>query len=109
MAQTGAGEGPQASVSRDTAAMMQFQANKKSVGVAYLLWFFFGMLGAHRFYLGRTGSAVAILVLSIAAFVLSYVVIGIIIVFVPMIWVLVDLFLIPGITREFNNGLIARL
>lgn len=109
MAQTGAGDVPQGSVSRDAAAMMQFQANKKSVGLAYVLWFFFGMLGAHRFYLGRTGSAVAILVLSILAFVLSFVFVGFIIFVVPVIWVFVDLFLIPGIAREFNNGLIARL
>lgn len=25
----------------------------KSKSVAYLLWFFFGLLGGHRFYLGR--------------------------------------------------------
>jgi TM2 domain-containing membrane protein YozV len=28
----------------------------KSKGIAYLLWFFFGFLGIHRFYLGKTGS-----------------------------------------------------
>ena len=27
----------------------------KSTGVAYLLWFFFGGIGAHKFYLGRPG------------------------------------------------------
>lgn len=25
----------------------------RSIGVGYLLWFFFGVLGAHRFYCGR--------------------------------------------------------
>ncbi len=29
-----------------------------SLGVAYLLWFFFGWLGAHRFYLGRIGTGI---------------------------------------------------
>lgn len=28
----------------------------KSKGVAYLLWFFFGLFGFHKFYLGKVGS-----------------------------------------------------
>ena len=43
-------------MSTETRKLMQFEANKKSVGVAYLLWAFFGGFGAHRFYLGRSGS-----------------------------------------------------
>ncbi|NGM46833.1 TM2 domain-containing protein [Rhodobacter sp. SGA-6-6] len=63
---------------------------RKSTGVAYLLWFFLGGLGAHRFYLGRPGTAVIqILLLLTGIFLL-----------VPLvfwgIWLLVDLFLIPG-------------
>jgi TM2 domain len=34
-------------------------APQKTVGIAYLLWFFLGALGAHQFYLGRTGRAVS--------------------------------------------------
>lgn len=30
----------------------------KSTGIAYLLWFFFGGVGAHKFYLGRPGLGV---------------------------------------------------
>lgn len=30
----------------------------KSKGVAYLLWFFFGFLGAHKFYLGKVGMGI---------------------------------------------------
>ena len=33
----------------------------KSVGVAYVLWFFLGGLGIHKFYLGRTGWGIAYL------------------------------------------------
>ncbi len=41
---------------------MHFDAHKKSIGVAYLLWFFFGAFGGHRFYAGRIHSAVLQLV-----------------------------------------------
>jgi TM2 domain-containing membrane protein YozV len=34
---------------------IQFSVPAKSTGVAYLLWFFFGGIGAHKFYLGRPG------------------------------------------------------
>ena len=40
----------------DTVVLMQYDANKKSAVVAYLLWFFLGMLGAHRFYLSQPGT-----------------------------------------------------
>ena len=32
---------------------MSPRQNEKSLLVAYLLWFFLGLLGIHRFYLGR--------------------------------------------------------
>ncbi|WP_394002502.1 NINE protein [Xanthobacter versatilis] len=34
----------------DARALMLCEANKKSAVVAYLLWFFLGGLGGHRFY-----------------------------------------------------------
>lgn len=33
--------------------------NKKSAGVMYLLWFFFGGIGGHRYYLGDVGRGIA--------------------------------------------------
>lgn len=45
------------------ATMMQAQSAyddvKKSAGVAYAFWFFLGGFGAHRFYLGHKGVAIA--------------------------------------------------
>jgi TM2 domain-containing membrane protein YozV len=72
---------------------------QKSIGVAYLLLIFVGATGAHRFYLGRTGSAVAMLVLWLVGLVTSLIVIGIFLLVAVSIWQLVDLFLIPGIIR----------
>jgi TM2 domain-containing membrane protein YozV len=63
---------------------------KPSTGVAYLLDIFLGIFGAHRFYLKRTGSGLAMLLLTVT-------VIGL---FVTCIWAFVDLFLIPGMIRE---------
>ncbi|MCD8793335.1 TM2 domain-containing protein [Staphylococcus gallinarum] len=67
--------------------------NSKSTGVAYLLWFFLGGFGAHRFYLGKTGSAVGLLVLTLLT---SWWTFGI----PTIIWVIIDAFLIPSIIRE---------
>jgi TM2 domain-containing membrane protein YozV len=93
-------------MSSDVKKMMQFEANKKSTGVAYLLWFLFGMLGVHRFYLGYNGSGAAILILTLFSILLSFVGIGLVLIFIPIIWVFIDLFLIPGMAREYNNRLI---
>ena len=66
-------------------------ANEKpSTGVAYLLCLFFGVFGAHRFYLGRKGSAITMLVLSITIFGLL----------ISGPWAFIDLSLIPSIIRE---------
>lgn len=69
---------------------------KKSTGVAYLLWFFLGGLGGHRFYLGRSGTGALMLVLTILGAVTLPVGIGAFILIAVGLWALVDAFLIPG-------------
>jgi TM2 domain-containing membrane protein YozV len=88
---------------------MRYDANKKSIGVSYLLWFFLGGLGAHRFYNGRTGSGVAQLALLILGFLTSVIGVGLFLWAALGIWVLIDAFLIPGWVREHNNHLAASL
>lgn len=92
-----------------TQAMMLYDANKKSVGVAYLLWFFLGGVGGHRFYAGKTGSAIAILALTIVGALLTFAGIGIFLLAIVGIWVLVDAFLIPGWIRSTNTLLATTL
>ena len=93
----------------DAARLMQYDAAKKSALIAYLLWFFLGGLGVHRFYLGRTGSGIAMAIISALSWITVYIGIGFIGLAVIGIWWLVDAFLIPGITTRVNQELATRL
>jgi TM2 domain-containing membrane protein YozV len=73
------------------------------------LWFFLGNVGVHRFYLGRTGSGIAMAILSVLSWITVYVGIGFIGLAVIGLWWLVDVFLIPGITTRANQELATRL
>lgn len=59
----------------------------KDKGTAYLWWFFCGLIGAHRFYLGKpfTGMLQA---LTFGGF---------------GVWVLIDLFTLPKQVSEYNK------
>ena len=89
----------QGGLSSDTRAMMLFEANKKTALVAYILWFFLGLLGGHNFYLKRTGVAVAQLILTLTIVGMS----------ITVVWVLVSEFLIPRWVRQQNKLLDAPL
>lgn len=78
---------------------MVFEANRKSVGIAYLLWLFLGAFGVHRFYAGATKTGIMQLVLAIS--VVGWLVL------IP--WLLADLVLIPGIVRDENMKAIGML
>ena len=80
---------------------LEFEAHKKSAGISYLLWFFLGGFGAHRFYLGQNGTAAAQLLLLLLGWLPIF--IGW---FVLGLWLFVDLFLIPGIVQRRNMDLI---
>ena len=82
---------------------------KKSIGIAYALWFFLGRFGGHRFYLGKTTSAVIMLVSMIIGIVTSAIFIGFFIVIAVGIWALIDAFLIPGIVARDQNEKRARI
>jgi TM2 domain-containing membrane protein YozV len=81
----------------------------KSVGAAYLLWFFLGYFGAHRFYLGRTGSGAAQLILLVLVCVTAFIVVGAVLLVALGIWWIVDAFLIPGIIDEQKGMVRQRL
>ncbi|MBN2378466.1 TM2 domain-containing protein [candidate division WOR-3 bacterium] len=58
----------------------------KKVWAAYLLWFFLGIFGAHRFYLGHIGVGLAQLFTAGGA----------------GIWWIIDVFLIPSRVEQAN-------
>jgi len=39
----------------------EMEKHRKSVGLTYLLWFFLGLYGAHKFYLGKVADGIAYL------------------------------------------------
>ncbi|MFC7736149.1 TM2 domain-containing protein [Roseomonas sp. GCM10028921] len=93
----------------DTAAMMHFDANKRSVLVAYILWFFLGWFAVHRFYAGRPVSGLVMLAVSLVSWALTAVAIGYLGLGLIGLWLLLDLFLIPGMIRSYNREIIASL
>lgn len=87
----------------DSTAML-YDANKRGVGASYALWFFFGWLGAHRFYTGYKTSGALMVALACYGW---YRVIfvegaGLLALIVLAIWVLVDAALIPSMVRKAN-------
>ena len=93
----------------DAATLMRYDANKRSALLAYVLWFFLGYFGLHRFYLGRITSGVAQLALTLVSGALVVVLVGYLGLGLAGLWWLIDALLIPGMTRGYNERLIARL
>jgi TM2 domain-containing membrane protein YozV len=95
---------------QDQILIEQRVANEaKSVGLAYILWFFFGLIGGHRLYLGYKTSGMAMLGLLVLALVTAAIVVGGAIFAGLCVWALVDAFLIPGMVQEQKNEIRRRL
>ncbi|CAO4149026.1 TM2 domain-containing protein [Methylorubrum extorquens] len=69
----------------------QVTNQSRSILVAYAFWLFAGLLSAHRFYLGRPGSAILQILCNIFI--------------IGLLWTLIDFFLIPGIHRANQEEL----
>lgn len=81
----------------------EVEKRKPNTLVAYLLWFFLGGFGAHRFYFKKNGSAIAMILLLVSSVFLTFFLIGIFGLIIGGIWVLVDAFLIPKWSQEEIN------
>lgn len=78
----------------------------RSLLLAYVLWFLVGQLSIHRFYLGATGSGWKQLGLFVGSLFMVFIFmpLGAIGLVVWMLWILADLFLMPGLHRKLCNG-----
>ena len=88
---------------------MHHHAGRKSISVAYLLWFLLGTFGAHRFYLKRYATGAVLLATALSSILLAsgifgqaFAGVGYVTIWIPMAWALVDLFLIPGLGRRHD-------
>ena len=93
----------------DAERMMRYDAGKKSALLAYVLWFFLGWFGVHRFYLGRVTSGIVMLVLWGLSWLTHFILIGFVGFAVIGLWWLIDALLIPGMARDYNNRLVDQL
>jgi TM2 domain-containing membrane protein YozV len=82
----------------NTLPILEMETSKKSRMVTFLLSAFFGGLGVHRFYVGKTATGIVMLVLT-----LSF--IGII---VTAVWALIDfIMIISGIFKDKDGKVIS--
>ncbi len=75
----------------------------KSIVVAYLLWWFLGWAGVHRFYLGRVKSGMAQLLLFIIGIVTTLIFIGYLLLFGWFIWWALDAYFTYKYVAEENQ------
>lgn len=77
--------------------------NNKSTVLAYVLWFFLGQLGIHRFYLKSPIFGVFQLILGGLGWLTSFIGLGFLFLIPLWIWLLFDLFWIAFRTGHVNN------
>ena len=77
---------------------------EKSIVAAYVLWLALGAFGAHRFYLGERGTATALLLVTLMSVVLTTVAIGFFTIWITVVWLLADAFLIPGMVQRRDRA-----
>jgi len=95
---------------RDDAMMAaRYDADRKSVLAAYLLWFVLGAIAAQRLYTGRWLSALVYCLIHLVSWLTTPVGIGWLGLGVLAVWWVIDALLIPGWIRGHNNRVIDRL
>jgi TM2 domain-containing membrane protein YozV len=101
---------PLTEAAKQTSAVAGPQSiSPKSRLATSLLAFFLGYFGAHRFYIGKNGTAVLMLVLGIVGIPLCFVLVGIPIVIGVSVWRLVDFIIaVTGNMRDKDGLLIEK-
>jgi len=81
---------------------------KSRLATTLLAWFL-GSFGAHRFYIGKTGTAIVMLVLSIVGWATFWLIIGFVFLGIVWVWQLVDfIFAVVGKMTDKDGLLIEK-
>ncbi|WP_420342733.1 TM2 domain-containing protein [Paenirhodobacter sp.] len=94
---------------RDLYIEQRISNERRSALVAYLLWFFLGFFGAHRFYLGRWFSGLVMLALFGIGSALAFILVGYLPLALVALWWVIDALLIPGMIGRDVRDLRGRL
>jgi TM2 domain-containing membrane protein YozV len=92
----------------DAAIITEYETSRRSLRTAYVLWLLLGVFGAHRFYAGQAGTGVAILLITCFSLAFFAVGLGLVTIWVSVLWVAIDAMLIPGLIELYNTDLARR-
>ncbi len=93
---------------REERRYMAYDAGKKSALLAYLLWFFLGTFGIHRFYLGRIFTGLMMLGLTVMGSITAWILVGYIPLGIVFVWWLLDALLTYHMVEQYNGRLARR-
>ncbi|MBL8573411.1 MAG: TM2 domain-containing protein [Hyphomicrobiaceae bacterium] len=88
----------------DTKTALMQVSKEKSMLVAYLLWFFLGGIGAHRFYCGKVASGLVQAGMMVFGVLTMVLIIGLPLVIAAGLWALVDAAFVHRWVRRHNEG-----
>ena len=77
----------------------------KETGLAYVLWFFLGNFGVHKFYMGKSGVGIVYVVLGVLGWMTVWL-LGLGLLFLLPLWVMliIDLFTMSSQVRKVNEA-----
>lgn len=84
---------------------MKIEERKKNTIVAYLLWWFLGLFGAHRFYMGKS-LAFVMLGVSLMSFITLVIFVGYVGLLVMFVWWIIDGISLHKWVMAYNIALI---
>ncbi|KPP85615.1 MAG: putative membrane protein [Rhodobacteraceae bacterium HLUCCO07] len=95
--------GEEGKLNADTKALLTYQSRSKSTGLAYVLWFFMGAIGIHRFYLGSGGIGILVLLCTLSGVFLLFPLI------VTACVLIYDLFTLPSQVSAHNQKILTEI
>jgi TM2 domain-containing membrane protein YozV len=82
---------------------LSIQVEGKNMVIAYVLWWFLGWAGIHRFYLGKTQSGVMQLGLFIVGWATAVIFIGFLFLGILGFWWLLDAYYVQKYVNDYNE------